>query len=66
MKSYEVTQLVEVNYALNLEDDEDVYDAINTITFFVDLDGPGVDSSYFNDTSAQAVLSVSESSDEYA
>ena len=62
MKSYEVTQLVEVNYALNLEDDEDVYDAINTVTFYVDLDGPGVDSSYYVDSSAQAVLGVGENS----
>lgn len=62
MKSYEVTQLVEVNYALVLEDDEDVYDAINSVTFYVDLDGPGVDTSYFVDSSSQAVLSASESS----
>lgn len=63
MKSYEVTQLVEVNYALNLEDDEDVYDAINSVTFYVDVDGEFVDSSYFNDASAQAVLGVSDYSE---
>lgn len=63
MKSYEVTQLVEVNYALNLEDDEDVYDAINSVGFYVDVEGEYVDHGYFNDANAQSVLSVSEYSD---
>ena len=60
MKSYEVTQLVEVNYALVLEDDEDVYDAINSIGFYADVQGDGVDPEYMVDTEAQAVLSVSD------
>lgn len=41
MKNYEVTQLVEVTYALVLEDNEDVYDAINYLGFYVDVHGDG-------------------------
>jgi len=60
MKSYEVTQLVEVTYALNLEDGEDVYDAINYLGFYVDVQGDGVDSGYPVDAESNQVLSVSE------
>lgn len=60
MKNYEVTQLVEVTYALVLEDNEDVYDAINYLGFYVDVHGDGVDADYSVDAESNQVLSVSE------
>lgn len=60
MKNYEVTQLVEVTYALVLDDEEDVYDAINYLGFYVDVQGNGVDADYMVDAESNQILSVSE------